>query len=81
MHGGPQFTHISYDDFRVVRNNLLRQGPPRSAKKRPLPYCVFTDPPMARIGLNESQAKEERVPYRVATMPIRTTAPLELRPS
>jgi pyruvate/2-oxoglutarate dehydrogenase complex dihydrolipoamide dehydrogenase (E3) component len=43
VHGGPQFTHISYDDFRVVRDNLLHRGH-RSAKQRPLPYCVFTDP-------------------------------------
>jgi len=70
VHGGPQFTHISYDDFRVVRNNLLRQGPPRSAKKRPLPYCVFTTPQLGRIGLSEDQAKEKKIPYRVGLTPV-----------
>lgn len=71
VHGGPQFTHISYDDFRVVRDNLLH-GKRRSAKQRPLPYCVFTEPQLGRIGLNEDQAKEQGVSYRVATMPVRT---------
>jgi pyruvate/2-oxoglutarate dehydrogenase complex dihydrolipoamide dehydrogenase (E3) component len=69
VHGGPQFTHISYDDYRIVRDALLH-GKRRSARRRPLPYCVFTDPPLARIGLNEMQAQEQKVPYRVATMPV-----------
>ena len=71
IHPGPQFTHLSYDDYRVVRDALLH-GRKRSARQRPLPYCVFTDPPMARIGLSEGQAQEDKIPYRVATMPIRT---------
>jgi pyruvate/2-oxoglutarate dehydrogenase complex dihydrolipoamide dehydrogenase (E3) component len=71
VHGGPQFTHISYDDFRVVRNNLLRKGPPRSAKQRPLPYCVFTEPPLARIGLSEEQAQEKKIPYRVSRTSVK----------
>lgn len=71
VHGGPQFTHISYDDFRVVRNNLLHQKPARSARQRPLPYCVFTDPPLARIGLSEDQAREKKIPYRVSRTPVR----------
>ncbi|WP_046246092.1 mercuric reductase [Hymenobacter terrenus] len=71
IHPGPQFTHISYDDYRVVRDALLH-GQRRSARQRPLPYCVFTDPPLARIGLNEGQAQEQKIPYRVATMPVRT---------
>jgi len=70
VHGGPQFTHISYDDFRVVRDNLLHKGR-RSAKQRPLPYCVFTDPQLGRIGLSEAQAKEEGVAYRVSKLPVR----------
>jgi pyruvate/2-oxoglutarate dehydrogenase complex dihydrolipoamide dehydrogenase (E3) component len=70
VHGGPQFTHISYDDFRVVRDNLLHKGR-RSAKQRPLPYCVFTDPQLGRIGLSESQAKEQGIDYRVSTLPVR----------
>ncbi|MBD2766612.1 mercuric reductase [Hymenobacter sp. BT664] len=71
IHPGPQFTHLSYDDYRVVRDALLH-GRRRSARQRPLPYCVFTDPPLARIGLSEGQAREQQVPYRVATMPVRT---------
>ena len=70
VHGGPQFTHISYDDFRVVRDNLLHKDR-RSAKQRPLPYCVFTDPQLGRIGLSESQAKEQGIDYRVSKLPVR----------
>ena len=70
VHGGPQFTHISYDDFRVVRDNLLHKGR-RSAKQRPLPYAVFTDPQLGRIGLSEEQAKEQGIAYRVSKLPVR----------
>ncbi|MCC3151645.1 mercuric reductase [Hymenobacter sp. BT770] len=70
IHPGPQFTHLAYDDYRIVRDALLH-GRKRSARQRPLPYVVFTDPPMARIGLSEGQAQEQNVPYRVATMPVR----------
>lgn len=72
VHGGPQFTHISYDDFRVIRDNLLRRSPRRSARQRPLPYCVYTEPQLGRIGLNEHQAQEQGIAYRVATMPAAT---------
>ncbi|MCB2409663.1 mercuric reductase [Hymenobacter lucidus] len=71
VHGGPQFTHISYDDYRVVRDGLLH-GKWRSAKQRPLPYTVFTEPQLGRIGLNEQQAKEQGIEYRVGKMPVRT---------
>jgi len=71
IHPGPQFTHLSYDDYRVVRDALLH-GRRRSARQRPLPYCVFTDPPLARIGLSEGQAQEQKISYRTATMPVRT---------
>ncbi|WP_151087580.1 mercuric reductase [Hymenobacter baengnokdamensis] len=71
VHGGPQFTHLSYDDFRVVRNNLLHQGPHRSARQRPLPYCVFTDPALGRIGLSEKQAREQGIAYRLGKLPVR----------
>ncbi len=71
IHPGPQFTHLAYDDYRIVRDALLH-GRQRSARQRPLPYVVFTDPPLARIGLSEGQAQEAKVAYRVATMPVRT---------
>ncbi|WP_139924490.1 mercuric reductase [Hymenobacter sp. DG01] len=71
VHPGPQFTHISYDDYRLVRDNLLH-GKRRTTKGRPVPYVVFTQPQLGRIGLNEKQAKEQKLSYRVATMPVRT---------
>ncbi len=49
VHGGPQFTHISYDDYRIVRDNLLGRGKRRTTKQRPLPYCVYTEPQLGRI--------------------------------
>ena len=70
VHGGPQFTHLSYDDFRVVRDNLLHQGAGHPAKQRPLPYCVFTDPSLGRIGLSEEQAREKKIAYRVSKVPV-----------
>ncbi len=70
VHGGPQFTHLSYDDFRVIRANLLDGGPRRSARQRPLPYCVFTDPGLGRIGLSEEQATGEKLKFRVAKVPV-----------
>ncbi|RPD47056.1 mercuric reductase [Hymenobacter sediminis] len=71
VHPGPQFTHISYDDYRIVRDNLLH-GKRRTTKSRPVPYVVFTQPQLGRIGLNEKQAQEQKLNYRVATMPVRT---------
>lgn len=71
VHPGPQFTHLSYDDYRLVRDNLLH-GKRRTTKGRPVPYVVFTQPQLGRIGLNEKQAKEQKLGYRVATMPVRT---------
>ncbi len=61
--GSPQFTHISVDDFRVVHANLT--GGNRVTTGRQVPYCLFTDPELARIGLSESEAKAQRVPYRL----------------
>ncbi|SNC68243.1 dihydrolipoamide dehydrogenase [Hymenobacter gelipurpurascens] len=69
VHPGPQFTHLAYDDYRVVRDNILHRKR-RSAKDRPLPYVVFTQPQLGRIGLSENQAREQGLDYRVATMPV-----------
>ena len=66
--GSPQFTHVAYDDFRVVRDNLL--GREHSTAGRLVPYCMFTDPELGRIGLNESAAQRAGVPYRVARLPM-----------
>ena len=66
--GSPQFTHVSVDDFRIVRDNLA--GGRRSTKGRLVPYCVFTDPPLARVGLNEVEAQRQGIPVRVAKLPM-----------
>ena len=66
--GSPQFTHAGYDDFRIVLNNLA--GGNRSTRGRLIPYCLFTDPELARVGMSESEAKAKNVPYRVAKVPM-----------
>lgn len=71
--GGPAFTHVSYDDFRVLRTNLL-QGGSATISQRLLPYTVFLDPQLGRIGLTEKQAREQGYDVRVARMPMRHVA-------
>ncbi|AKV04022.1 PF00070 family, FAD-dependent NAD(P)-disulfide oxidoreductase [Labilithrix luteola] len=66
--GSPKFTHISYEDFRIVRDNL--DGGHRSTVGRQVPSCIFTDPEFARVGLNESEAREKKIPYRLAKAPM-----------
>jgi pyruvate/2-oxoglutarate dehydrogenase complex dihydrolipoamide dehydrogenase (E3) component len=66
--GSPQFTHVAYHDFRVVHENL--KGGNRSTKGRLVPFCMFTDPELARVGRNESEARRDGVEYRIATMPM-----------
>ena len=61
--GTPQFTHVSVDDFRVVRDNI--EGGNRVTKGRQIPYTLFTDPELARIGLNEKEAKAKGINYRL----------------
>jgi pyruvate/2-oxoglutarate dehydrogenase complex dihydrolipoamide dehydrogenase (E3) component len=67
--GSPQFTHVSVDDFHVIRDNLA--GGNRSTRGRLVPFCVFTDPPLARVGLNELEARRHGVAVRVATLPVK----------
>ncbi len=67
--GSPQFTHVSFDDFRVIRDNLA--GLPRSTRDRLVPYCMFTDPPLARVGLSEREAEQAGVAVRTATLPMK----------
>lgn len=67
--GGPQFTHVAFDDFRIVRDNLLNGGN-RSTRDRLVPYVMFTEPELARVGLNESEAKSRGIEYRLAKMPM-----------
>ena len=66
--GSPQFTHISEDDFRIVRDNLA--GGNRSTRDRLVPYCMFTDPPLARVGLSEGEAERQGITVRVARLPM-----------
>jgi pyruvate/2-oxoglutarate dehydrogenase complex dihydrolipoamide dehydrogenase (E3) component len=66
--GSPQFTHISEDDFRIVQANL--HGGSRSTRDRLVPFCLFTDPEIARVGLNESEAAAAGRRYRLAKMPM-----------
>jgi pyruvate/2-oxoglutarate dehydrogenase complex dihydrolipoamide dehydrogenase (E3) component len=66
--GSPQFTHISEDDFRIIRDNLA--GGNRSTHDRLVPYCMFTDPPLAHVGLSEGQAERQGVITRVARLPM-----------
>lgn len=68
--GTPQFTHAAFDDFRMVRDNL--NGARRTTLNRLIPYVMFTDPELARIGLNEIQAKRDGIAYRLATLPMAT---------
>jgi len=74
--GGPAFTHISYDDFRIIRTNLIEtpDNPTASIHARLVPYTVFIDPQLGRIGLNETEAKEQKVNYKLAKMPMNYVA-------
>jgi pyruvate/2-oxoglutarate dehydrogenase complex dihydrolipoamide dehydrogenase (E3) component len=65
--GSPQFTHASMDDFRVIRDTLAGTG--RSTHNRMMPYCMYTDPPLARIGLSEEEAIRAGLKIRVARIP------------
>lgn len=67
--GGPAFTHISYDDFRIIRDNFLNNGK-RTIKDRPVPYAVFIDPQLGRIGVSESEARQQGLNFKVAKMPM-----------
>jgi pyruvate/2-oxoglutarate dehydrogenase complex dihydrolipoamide dehydrogenase (E3) component len=66
--GSPQFTHASVDDFRIIRDNLA--GGNRSTHDRLVPYCMFTDPPLARVGLSENEGRALGVAMRIARLPM-----------
>jgi pyruvate/2-oxoglutarate dehydrogenase complex dihydrolipoamide dehydrogenase (E3) component len=71
--GGPAFTHISYDDYRVLRANLIR-GEERTTAGRPVPYTVFTDPQLGRVGLGEEEARKQGRAIKVAKLPMSRVA-------
>ena len=64
--GSPQFTHVSIDDFRIIRDNLA--GADRSTRGRLVPYCMFTEPPLAHVGLSERDAQRQGEAVRVARL-------------
>jgi len=66
--GTPAFTHMSFEDFRIIRDNL--QGGNRSTASRQVPYCLFTEPELARIGLSEQEARAQGIAYRLASLPV-----------
>lgn len=66
--GSPHFTHVAFDDFRIVRDNL--NGGNHTTRDRLVPFCMFTDPELARVGLNESEAKRLGIEYRLVKMPM-----------
>jgi pyruvate/2-oxoglutarate dehydrogenase complex dihydrolipoamide dehydrogenase (E3) component len=73
VHGGPAFTHISYDDFRIVKANLL-DGEGRTTRGRFVPYTIYIDPQLGRVGLSENEARRLGREIRVAKMPMRWVA-------
>ncbi|MBD3403149.1 FAD-containing oxidoreductase [candidate division GN15 bacterium] len=71
--GGPAFTHISYDDFRILKSGFLGDGS-RSIADRPVPYTMFIDPQLAKVGLSEKEAKQQGRKYTVARIPMTSVA-------
>jgi pyruvate/2-oxoglutarate dehydrogenase complex dihydrolipoamide dehydrogenase (E3) component len=71
--GGPAFTHISYDDFRIIRTNLLENGK-ASTRERLVPYTVFIDPQLGRVGMSETEARAHGHNIKVAKMPMNYVA-------
>jgi pyruvate/2-oxoglutarate dehydrogenase complex dihydrolipoamide dehydrogenase (E3) component len=73
INGGPAFTHISYDDFRILRTNVIGKGS-ATTDNRLLPYTIYVDPQLGRIGITETQAREQNKNVRVAKMPMSSVA-------
>lgn len=67
--GGPEFTHISYNDYIIIYKNLFENGN-ETINKRLVPYCMFTDPQLGRIGVSEDEAKKKNLNYKVAKLPM-----------
>jgi pyruvate/2-oxoglutarate dehydrogenase complex dihydrolipoamide dehydrogenase (E3) component len=68
--GSPHFTHVSVDDFRIIKDNLA--GGNRSTRDRLVPYCMFTDPQLAHVGLTEREAQHQGITVRIARLPMST---------
>jgi len=65
--GGPEFTHISYDDHRILLERFLKDKK-RSTEDRPVPYTIFTDPQLGRVGLSEKKAEKQKIKVKIAQM-------------
>ncbi|MEJ7837940.1 MAG: mercuric reductase [Thermomicrobiales bacterium] len=70
---GPKFTHISYDDYRILQANLI-DGGKRSVSDRIVPYVVYTDPQLGRVGMSEKEAEKSGKKFRVASIPMSSVA-------
>jgi pyruvate/2-oxoglutarate dehydrogenase complex dihydrolipoamide dehydrogenase (E3) component len=68
--GSPLFTHVSVDDFRIIKDNLA--GGNRSTRDRLVPYCMFTDPPLAHVGMTEREVQQQGIGVRIARLPMST---------
>lgn len=68
VNGGPQFTYISLDDYRIIRDQVLTGGSYSLANRKNVPYSVFLEPVLSHVGLNEKMAKEQNINYVVASM-------------
>ncbi len=71
--GGPEFTHISYNDYVILYHNLLNNEN-RNINGRPIPYCMFTDPQLGRVGISEQEAKEKGLNFKVVKLPMENVA-------
>lgn len=71
--GGPEFTHIAYNDHLIVYNNLIN-GKKQNYKDRLVPYTMFTDPQLGRVGITEKEAKEKKLKIKIATLSMKNVA-------
>lgn len=70
VHGGLQFTYLSLDDFRIIKSVLTDGGTYNLSERKRIPFTVFLHPPLAKVGLNEKEAKEKGIAYKVAKLPV-----------
>jgi pyruvate/2-oxoglutarate dehydrogenase complex dihydrolipoamide dehydrogenase (E3) component len=73
VNGGPLFTHIAYNDYTIVYRNLV-EGADYNTKERPVPYCMFTDPQLGRVGISETEAKAQGLDVKIAHLPMARVA-------
>jgi pyruvate/2-oxoglutarate dehydrogenase complex dihydrolipoamide dehydrogenase (E3) component len=68
--GSPHFTHVAFDDYRIIRDFLIQKQPLRSTKNRLVPYTLYTEPELAHVGLSENVARKAGIQYRLAKLPM-----------